>query len=68
MSGAFVEGKEKEEEGSAERDAIKKNFEKRESAFRGDVFFARGRGFTGRIGECERAGGKIIIYNFLFYA
>ena len=35
--------------------------EKRDGAFRGDVFFARGRGFIGRIGECERAGGKISI-------
>ena len=45
----------------AQATMAKRNFEKRDGAFRGDVFFARGRGFIGRIGECERAGGKIII-------
>jgi len=61
------EKKKKKKKKKAAQKRAKRNFEKRDGAFRGDVFFARGRGFIGRIGECERAGGKII-YNFLFYA
>lgn len=52
--------KKKKKKKKAAQKRAKRNFEKRDGAFRGDVFFARGRGFIGRIGECERAGGKII--------
>ena len=53
--------KKKKKKKKAAQKRAKRNFEKRDGAFRGDVFFARGRGFIGRIGECERAGGKISI-------
>ena len=55
------EKKKKKKKKKAAQKRAKRNFEKRDGAFRGDVFFARGRGFIGRIGECERAGGKISI-------
>ena len=58
-AGSTKEKKKKKKKAAQKR--AKRNFEKRDGAFRGDVFFARGRGFIGRIGECERAGGKIII-------